>query len=156
MSLTVSHGCVCLSLSLSSGYISLTVSHGCWLSLTVSLVPWSFYKSLIAAGCLSLSLPVQWSCCMFLTVSSSSIELLHVSHSLLLLPAVPHCVPWCCCMLHTVSSSSMEFPYVSLSLSPIVAGSLSIYLRSHRVSTCLSLSPMVAVCLSLSLPMPWR
>ena len=58
---------------------------------------------------------------MFQTVSSSSIELLHVSHSLLWLLAVPHCVPLICCMSYTVSSSSMEFLYVSHSLLLLLA-----------------------------------
>ena len=71
--------------------MSLTVSHGCWLSLTVSPVPLSYYMSitvsqgclllpqshevatylsqfLMVASCLSLSLPVLWICCMSLTV----------------------------------------------------------------------------------------
>ena len=41
--------------------------------------------SLIVAGCLSLSLPVQWSCCVSLTVSVSFrfMELLHVTYCLL-------------------------------------------------------------------------
>ena len=165
----------CLSLSLSvnlSCCLSLTLSYGCWLSLTVSPVSrscWRFhtvfqgcpyfptvpskYKEILSlffmvAGCLRLSFPVLWSfflslmvmavsnclsgsveflqdsishCCLLsLTVSSSTIELLHVSHCLLLLSAVSHSVS-----------------------------------QFHGVSEYLSLSPMIACCLSLPLQVLW-
>ena len=126
--------------------MALTVSYGCWLSLTVCMVPRSFYTSLT----------VFHGCWMSLTVSPSNMELLHVVHCLSFLLTVSH-------SLHGVAAC--------LSVSPMVAGSLSHSLRSHGVATCLSLllavshclsqcrgvagcfspSPMVAGCLSLSL-----
>ena len=71
--------------------------------------------SLIVAICLSLSRTVPESSCMTLTVSSSSMELLHVFQRLLWLPPVSHYL-----------SDPMEF--ACLSLSPMVA----------NVSNCLS------------------
>ena len=53
-------------------------SNGFLLSLTVSPVPWSCY----------MSLTVSIGCWLSLTVSPSAMELLHVSHCLLLLLAV--------------------------------------------------------------------
>ena len=58
-------GCLSKCLPMPSSYcMSLTVYYVCWLSCTVS--------------------PLPWSCYMSLTVSSSSMEMLHVSH----------CLPW--------------------------------------------------------------
>ena len=128
MSFTVSYGCW-LSLTVSSipwsHYVSLTVSHCVSLPLTVSLVLFSCYMCLIFAGCLSLSHPVPWYYCMSHALFSSSIKLLHVLHYLLLFLAVSHCLYQC----HGVSRC--------LSLSLIVAGSLSLSLRSYIVAVCL-------------------
>ena len=100
-------------------------------------------------GCLSLSLPVQWSCFLSLTfsysyllsptVSSTSKELLHVSHCLLLFLSVSNNFFLC----HGVGA------YPTLPL--IVASCLSLSVRSHGVATSLSSSLIVARCLSLPL-----
>ena len=76
-----------------------------WL-LAVSLVPWSFYTSLTVSHC----------CLLSLTVSLSDMELLHVAQFLSLLLTVSHC-------LHGVVAC--------LSVSPMVAGCLSLSLMSH-------------------------
>ena len=155
--LTVFYGCwLSLSISSVrwSCYMSSTVSYGCWLSLTVSLSSmevqhishcllcvlalshgffWSHgvaaYLSLsaIIAGCVSLPLSVQKSCCKFLTVSWGC---------------------WLCLFQwHVVVAS--------LSLSLIVAGSFSLSLLMPRnfwlfltVSHCLSLSLSVSLFLA--------
>ena len=61
--------------------MSLNVSHCYYLSLTVSLVPWSCYMSIFISHCYWKSL----------TVFPISMDLLHVSYCLSLLLAVSHC-----------------------------------------------------------------
>ena len=96
--------------------------------------------SLTASHCYWLSLTV-------------SMEFLHVSHSLLWLLNVSCCpsgpmellhVSHCCCMSLTVSPSAIELLYVS-----------HCHFQLYGVAACLSLSPMFAGCLSLSLPLLW-
>ena len=125
--------------------MSLTVSHGSWLSLTVSLVPLSCYMSLTVSHACWLSLtvsPMPCSGCMSLTVSYGCCKLLHVSPVL-----------WSCCITFIVTNGcwlSLTFSQchgiaACLLLSPIVAVCLTLSLQSHRFCTCLS----------LSLPVPW-
>ena len=142
--------------------------------------------SLIVAGCLSLSLLVPWSyrvsvtalyvCLLSLTVCPSAIEFLHVSHFLLKLLAVSHClsgpiellhVSHCLLWLLVISHCLSECLGVTayLSLSPIVFGCPSLSLRPHGNATCLSqsflvpwncrMSLTVYYCCWLSLPVPW-
>ena len=82
-----------------SSFMSLTVFHGCWLSFTVSMVPWSCCMSLSVSygcciGCLSLSL---WSNGVYTCLSHSLVWLLAVSHCLscpIELLHVSHCLLW--------------------------------------------------------------
>ena len=139
--------------------MSLTVSHCCKLSLTVSPSPMEcHWLLLVVSHCLSNAtelldvshIPecwVQYSCCMFLTffngcwlslaVSSSAMEVLRISHYFSLLIAVSHCLSKC----HGVA--------VCCSLSPTVAGYLSLFLLAH-VSHCLTLCLSQSCCMSLA------
>ena len=135
----------------------LTVPYFCWLSLTVSQVPWSH--------CMSVT--VSHGCWLPLTVSPSAMELLYFSHFLLCSLGFSHClfqcngvascltvcyglwpsltvstVPWCWYMSLILSSSSAA----CLSLFLMVAGLLSLSIKSHGVASCLSLSPMLYDC----------
>ena len=87
----------------------------------------------IVAVCLSQFLSVPWSSYMSLTVSSSSIGLLHASHCLLLLLAVSH-----------YYSGPIELLHVSHNLLCLLA-----------VSHCIHQYHGVPPCLSLSLPVSW-
>ena len=62
--------------------MSLNMTHGCWLSLTVSQVPWGSY----------MSSSISYYCSFTLTVFPTSIELLRVSHCLLWLLTVLNCL----------------------------------------------------------------
>ena len=73
-----------------------------------------------------MSLTVSYSCWLSLTVSTIAMDLLHVSH--------------CLFQFHGVAACR--------SLSPIVAGCLSLPLPSHGVAKCLSLLLAVSCCLS--------
>ena len=137
--LHVSH---CLSFLLASSnslhgffFISLTVSHVFCLSLTVLLVSWSCYLSLIVAGCLSLSL----------SFCPNAMELLHVSHCLFQFHGVATCLlhslMFCGCPSMSVSSYVVV---VCLSLSFIVADCLS-----------LSLPVPWSYCMSFTACLPW-
>ena len=97
--------------------MSLTVSYCFYLSQTVSPVPWSYYMSI--------------------TISSSSMEFLHVSYCLLWLLAFSHCLY----QYHGVAAS--------LSLSPIwlLAFSLTAIEFLH-VSNCLPWFLAVSHCFS--------
>ena len=181
----------CMSLTVSiGGWLSITfhpsdivllhVSHcsnGCWLSLTVSLVPWSYCMSLTVSYC-------YW---MSLIVSPSTMEFLNVSHCLLWLLAVSlslrsHGVytylslflpfPSSCCMSltvsygfwlsHTVSLVTLQFLHVShcflwlLACSHCLFGPMELLHVSHCLllllvfSHCLSQYHGVSACLSLS------
>ena len=100
--------------------------------------------SLTVSGSCRLSLSLPFSCSMSLTV------------------------PYCCWLSHTVSSSAIEFLHVSLFLllCLAVSNNLSGYMEFlhvfhclfyfYRVAACPSPSPIVAGCLSLSLPVPWK
>ena len=109
--------------------MSLSFSHGCWLSLDVSPVSWSSW----------VSLTVSHGCWLSFSLSSSFNDFMLVSHCLLWLLAVSLCPLQC----YGVTEC--------LSLSPMVAGFLSLSISSHGVATCLSFSLIVACCLSLSL-----
>ena len=98
---------------------------------------------------LSLPLVVTWSSCKSLTIShgcllpvalsSSPIELMHISH----------CLPWMIAVSNCLFKSHGVAAY--LSLSPIVSCCLSLSLLSCEVA-----SQTVAGCLSLSLSLLWR
>ena len=143
MSLNVSHGCLlsprshgvatylsqfpmvdgCLSLSLSVPWIccmSLNFSQGYWLTLTVSPVYWSCYMSLTLSHSFWLSF----------TVNYSAMNLLHVSHCLPSLLAVPQ---WL--------SGLMELLHFSQCLPWLLAVSHCLFglMELHHVSHCLSL-----------------
>ena len=62
--------------------MSLTGTYCCWLSITVSLVLWSYYMSLTVSHC----------CWRSFTVSPGTKELLHVPQSLLLMLVCSHCL----------------------------------------------------------------
>ena len=112
MIFTVSYSCW-LSLTVSTSVMeSLHVSHRLPLLLAVSNFLFQFHGvtaclslSPLAAGCLSLSLQVTWSFCIFLTVSdccwlsltffSGSVELLNVSHCIQLLLAFSQFLSQC-------------------------------------------------------------
>ena len=72
-----------------------------------------------------MSLTISHWCLLSLAVFPNSMEFLHVSH----------CLYW----LLAFSHFFFQLPGVAacLSLSRIVAGCLSLTLRSHRVATCL-------------------
>ena len=122
----------------------------------------------MVAGCLSLSLAVPWTCYMSLTVShccwlslTVSMELLHVSQGLPWMLDVSHCLSgpiklphYSHCFWLSITVSQLHGVATCLSLSPMVTGCLSLSVLSHRVATCLSLSPIVAGLLSLSLLAP--
>ena len=208
--LTVSHGCwlslkshgfaTCLSLLLATSQ-SLSQFHGvvaCLLLLfSVSCSSACISLSPIVSGSLSLSLLVQFSCYMSLTLPSSFMKFLHVFHYLLCFLAVSHslsglkefrhfshCRLWLLAFSNSLSDP-MRLLHVSHCLSLLLAVSHSLHgvaacfslsLRSHgvdtyllsllasshclskcnRVAACLSVSPMVAGFLSLSLPVPWN
>ena len=86
--------------------MSLTVSHGCWLSLIVSLVPWSCYMSITVSHvcCLSLTVSlVPLSCFMSLTVSYCSWFSLTVSLSSSDFLLFSHIFPWLLAAFHCLS-----------------------------------------------------
>ena len=67
------------------GSKSLTISNGCWMSLTVSQVPWSCCMSLTVSYNCWINLTasrVRWSCFIFFIVSYSCLLSLTVSHCL--------------------------------------------------------------------------
>ena len=132
----------------------------------------SLSKLLIVVGFLSLFFTVPWSwymsltlshdSCLSLTVSPSAKELLHYSHYLPWFQAIPYCLcrpmellhvshslPWLLAVSHCLSQF-LRFAACHL-LSLICACYLSLSLRSHVVSICLSMSPMVAFSFLLSL-----
>ena len=141
----------------------LTFSYGCWLFLSFFLVVWiccmSFtcLLSLLALSpCLSLCHGVA--ACLYLPPLlagfshnlSCSMELLYVSYCLSWwLPAsyspyspmelldVSHRLMWLIAVSYCLSGLLSSG---CLSMSPVVTGCLSLSLRSHRVATCLSLS----------------
>ena len=80
-----------------------TVSHGCWLSLTVSRIPWSSCMSItVSYGCrLSLIFsPVSWSFCMSITVSYGCWLYLNVSLRTMEFLHVHKCLPWLLAVTH--------------------------------------------------------
>ena len=109
-----------------------------------------------------MSLTVSYDCSLSLTVSSSGIELLHVSHCLPRLLAFSHSlscpmellhISHCLSFLLAVSHYLFQLQGVDvcLSLSSMVAGCLSLSLLSHRIAALPLRSSMVTRCLSLSL-----
>ena len=97
--------------------MSLTLSNSSWVSLTVSLVLWSFCMSLTdSCGFLAIShylsnpmelLNVSHCLWLLLAVSlylSGPMELLHVSHSFLWLLTVSHCLSGLTESLHVFHS----------------------------------------------------
>ena len=149
MSLTVSY-CCWLSLTVSpipwTCCMSLTLSYVCLQSLTICLVKLSFNMPLPVSNscCLFLTVsPIQWSCCMVLTVSNCYWLPLTVSPSAMELLYVSHCLLWLLAFCHSLSLCHKVPPCLKLYL--MVAVSFSFSLWSNGVATCLS----------LSLPVPW-
>ena len=95
----------------------LTVSYCCWLSLT-------FF-------------PVSWSCYIYLTISSISMELLHLSH----------CLPWLLAVSHSLSGSK-ELLHVHHCLSLLLALTVSPVSWSCKMS--LTISNVCLLSLTLS------
>ena len=89
-----------------------------------------------------MSLTVSYYCWLTLTVSLSTMELLHVSY----------CLPWLPGFYHSLSGP-MELLYVSNCLICLLAVSYCLS-ECYGFATCFSLSFIVAGCLSLSLPEP--
>ena len=114
--------------------MSLTVSHGCWLSLTVSLVPWS--------SCMSLT--VSYGCWLSLTISTSSIELLHVSRCFLIFFVVSQCLLWLLAV-----SNCLSYPMELLHVTVSHCFWMSLTLSPVPWSCCMSLT--VSYCCWLSL-----
>ena len=131
--------------------MSPTVS--CWLCVTVSLVPLNCCMSLtVSYGCwLShIVCPVEWSCCMSITVSFGCWLSLTVSPTAMELLHISKCLPWLRAFTHCLTCLMKEL-HVSLCLLYLPAGSHCVS-QCHGVAACLPLSPLVAHCLSLSLP----
>ena len=80
--------------------MSLIVSYCFCLSLTVPLVPWSFYMFLTVSSSTMKLLHVSHCLPLSLAISPIAMEFLFVSNCLQLLLAVSHCLPCLMELLH--------------------------------------------------------
>ena len=104
--------------------VSITVIAAClWVSPQPHRIAACFSLPPFVAGCLSLSIPVSRSYCMYLT----RMKLLHVSHCLSLLLAVSHCFFQC----HSVAACLSLSPIVDCSLTHFLSGPMELLHFSH-------------------------